>query len=454
MRQIVIATLLLANLCLPARMSHACSAVFFDQGGRPLLGHNMDWVTDRLAWMTNQRNVQKRGFVFANAPEFTWVSKYGSVTLNMEGRDITGRGVNEVGLGLIELGLNDTRQSTDSTLPRLSVGQWAQYQLDRSATVDEVIASDKVVRISTEEAWQSQFLVWDRSGDLALIEWLNGEMVVFRDATFTVPVVVNSTYQSCLESGDDPTRRFGPMAERLAEYDPSIDIDSVAFVRSVLGKGADKLALPYRTMWRMVFDLTAMRVYFTSVGNDQLRYFDFNSFDYSCQTTGLVLDLDAGNEGDVRSSFVPFTKEMNAELVRYTFGIYQSYNVPTSDELIEKIIEFPESAPCTEAAAGTGGVASVTTTTPAQGGSGSRETTTTPAQGGTRSRETTTTPAQGGTMLDSSAAAPSRETTSCSYRLGRSRRGDTLSTAWLFAAVTVWRLVRRRRRAALAPNLQ
>ena len=160
--------------------AHACSTVFFDKDGQTLLGHNMDWFADRLVLLTNKRHVKKHGFVFANDPPFTWTSKYGSISLVMEGREITGRGMNEAGLVILEMALGDTQQSTDSNVPRLSVGQWAQYQLDTSATIEDVIASDKVVRQSPEEEWQSQFLLWDRTGAVVLMEWLEGEMVVIK----------------------------------------------------------------------------------------------------------------------------------------------------------------------------------------------------------------------------------------------------------------------------------
>jgi len=167
-------------LCAAAEAAHACSSVFFDKNGQTLLGHNMDWFADRLVLVVNKRQVKKHGFVFPNDPAFTWTSKYGSISLVMEGREITGRGMNEAGLVILEMALEDTRQSTDSDVPRLSVGQWAQYQLDTSATIADVIASDEVVRMSPEEEWQSQFLLWDRTGAVVLMEWLEGEMVVIK----------------------------------------------------------------------------------------------------------------------------------------------------------------------------------------------------------------------------------------------------------------------------------
>ena len=340
------------GLCAAAEAAQACSSVFFDRNGQALLGHNMDWFADRLLIVVNKRHLQKHGFVFPNAPPFTWISKYGSISLVMEGREITGRGMNEAGLVILEMALADTQQSTDRNLPRLSVGQWAQYQLDTSASVEDVIASDRVVRISPEEEWQSQFLLWDSTGTLALVEWLDGKMVVFQGDRLPVPVFVNSAYETCLTAGDDPSGRFKKMSDRISAYDPAKDRDGVEFVSSVLQAGANMLQPPLRTLWQFVIDARAKRMYFSSFDNSKLRYVDLKDFDFSCQTQVEVLDLSRGEAGNVRSEFVPYTSSLNAELVRYIFGIYSSHGIPTSNELIEKIIAFPESTTCVDGAGG------------------------------------------------------------------------------------------------------
>jgi choloylglycine hydrolase len=355
MRAYLAVVLLVLCLSTVPRTAHACSTVFFDKNGQTLLGHNMDWFADRLVLVVNKRHVQKHGFVFPNDPPFTWTSKYGSISLVMEGREITGRGMNEAGLVILEMALGDTRQSTDTRLPRLSVGQWAQYQLDTSATIEDVIASDKVVRISPEEEWQSQFFLWDSTGAVALVEWLEGKMVVLKGDALSVPVFVNSTYDLCARMGDDPTGRFKRMSDRYAAYDPAKDTNGFEFVYSVLQQGANMFMPPVRTLWQFIIDPRAKRMSFYSFDNSNLRHLDLKDFDFSCQTQVEVFDLSSGDAGNVRSAFVPYTSSFNADLVNYIFGIYKSHGIPTSDELIEKIIAFPESTICTDGAGGAGG---------------------------------------------------------------------------------------------------
>ena len=431
--------------------AHACSTVFFDKDGQTLLGHNMDWFADRLVLLTNKRHVKKHGFVFANDPPFTWISKYGSISLVMEGREITGRGMNEAGLVILEMALGDTQQSTDSNVPRLSVGQWAQYQLDTSATIEDVIASDKVVRQSPEEEWQSHFLLWDRTGAVALMQWLEGKMVVTKGDEMSVPVFVNYRYDLCLSNGDDPSGRFKKMSDRYLAYDPTKDSNGFEFVTSVLQEGANMLRPPVRTLWQFIIDPRAQRMSFTSFDNSKMRYLDLKDFDFSCRTQVEVFDLSKGEAGNVRSAFVPYTSSSNAELVDYIFGVYKSAGIPTSDELIEKIKAFPESTTCTDGAGGSGGAsgdAGVGDTPSSSGGTGGTSSKGS-SKGGSPAQTSggggaSTSSGSGGTTGTSAGSTAGSSSSGCSCGLGGSRPAQGLGACLLCLGLLVWHAGRRR----------
>jgi hypothetical protein len=155
--------------------------------------------------------------------------------------------MNEAGLVILEAALSETQQSRSDTLPLLSVAQWTQYQLDTSATVEDVIASDKVVRIWPDDM-QSHFLVRDRSGTIAVIEWLDGQMTVYQGDTLPVPATVNSTYESCVSDGDDPTGRFKIIVDRLASYDAATTSDGLSYAYSILQDVSNMLPPPDQTL--------------------------------------------------------------------------------------------------------------------------------------------------------------------------------------------------------------
>jgi penicillin V acylase-like amidase (Ntn superfamily) len=345
MRKSIAVGLWVLGLASAARDSHACSNFYFDKGGKALIAHKMDWVTSAGLVVVGKRHVKKRGFQVKNDPEFTWTSKFGSIALSMDGRESTGRGINEAGLLLLEAAMSTTQQSRDHNLPLLSVAQWTQYQLDTSETIEDVIASDNVVRIWPDDM-QSHFFAWDRSGKPAVIEWLDGKMKVFRGDTLPIPVINNSAYESCVAAGDDPTGRFKTIVDGINAYDPAQSDDSISYVFSILKSVDYMLPPPTQPQWSVIFDIPASRLYLSTTRNSNVRYFDRKSFDYSCLTNVEVLDINGEGSGDVRSKFVPYTTAINRAFVEEVYNTYASYGHPTDQETIDEIIAFPDTTIC------------------------------------------------------------------------------------------------------------
>jgi len=330
---------------------YGCSAVCLNKKGQIILGNNMDWISGDGMVVVNKRNVVKRGFWYENKPDWTWTSKYGSITFNTEGREFPIRGMNEAGLAIVELMLSETRHPSPDGLPVLSGSQWIQYQLDTSATVEEVIASDKVVRIEQTdwEGMASHLLICDKSGTVAGIEWLDGKMIVYTGTTLPIPVMVNSTYESCLTNGDDPSGRFKPMVDLYSEFDTAQASDGVSYIFSIL-QAANLYSPPFETQWSMAFDVNTGRCYWKTTSNNKLRYVDFKDFDFSCQTAVKVLDINSGDTGNVSTEFVPYTVAFNREQVTRIYSLYNQHSNLTgktySQETIEGIIAYPETTIC------------------------------------------------------------------------------------------------------------
>ncbi len=107
-------------------------------------------------------------------------------------------GMNERGLSLTTMSLDETRQPTADARPPLDSGEWVQYILDTCATVEEVIATDSQVRIFTVD----HYLIGDRFGNAAVIEFLDGRMVSHTAPNLPVAALTNNVYEdSC--TGDE-----------------------------------------------------------------------------------------------------------------------------------------------------------------------------------------------------------------------------------------------------------
>jgi hypothetical protein len=57
-------------------------------------------------------------------------------------------------------------------------------------------------------------------------------------------------------------------------------------------------------------------VYFRTGNNYKIRSLKLSTFDFSCTTPVKVLDVNADLSGDVSSSFVDYTDEKNATLLK------------------------------------------------------------------------------------------------------------------------------------------
>jgi choloylglycine hydrolase len=337
---------------------YGCSSVCLDKKGQLILGSTVDWILDDGMVVVNKRHVVKRGFWYKNNPDWTWTSRYGSITLTNEGREFPIRGMNERGLVVVEMMLAETQHPAAGGLPVLSGSQWIQYQLDTSATVEEVIASDRVVRIEPTDwaGMASHFLICDKSGKVAGIEWLEGKMTVYTGDKLPIPAMVNSAYESCMKDGDDPTGRFKRLVEMYTQYDAASTGDAVSYVFSMLDAVADKLPAPSSTRWSMAFDVRAMRLYWKTAGNSQRRHVDLKDFDFSCRTPVEVLDLNGSGSSNMRTAFVPYTVALNRALVTRTYALYNASSDylgrQYSQETIDGIIAFPESTICMSATDG------------------------------------------------------------------------------------------------------
>ena len=93
--------------------------------------------------------------------------------------------MNEAGLCIWEMGLDNTEFMENDTLPKLFMSQWMQYVLDNFESVDQVIRSTFEIVL---DGWDWHFFTGDRDGSCAAIEFLGGEPVVHTGKSLPVTV--------------------------------------------------------------------------------------------------------------------------------------------------------------------------------------------------------------------------------------------------------------------------
>jgi choloylglycine hydrolase len=318
----------------------ACTTFCLRDGGRIVFGKNYDWSVGDGLLVVNKRGVARKADAEGDPKPASWTSKYGSVTFNQYGRDFPSGGMNEKGLTIELMWLDGSRYPAADARPAVDVLQWIQYNLDSHATVAEVLQADRSLRISGSAPLH--YLVADRQGQVATVEFLDGRMVAHTGQKLPVAALANDPYAESLSSEKTEDRsRFARAARRVRGFKAK-GTDAVGYAFETL----DQVAAPNGyTKWSIVYELDRGRVHFRTRDRRKIRSLDLKDVDFSCSTPVRVLDMDADVEGDVARRLVPYTREINRELVTAAFRKTE-FLADTPQSEIETVVRYPESAVC------------------------------------------------------------------------------------------------------------
>jgi penicillin V acylase-like amidase (Ntn superfamily) len=350
----------LVLLLLPVPQATACTTFCLKRGPQAVFGKNYDWAVGDGLVIVNKSGVSKTAAIppqEKRSPQekpARWVSRYGSLTFNQYGREFPNGGMNEAGLAVELMWLDETRYTAPDGRHALGCLEWIQYQLDNYATVDEVVKNAGRLRVTSDA--KVHYLACDKSGSCATFEILNGRPVIHSGASLPVRALANHTYEDSLRfrekgqgsqrGGTGSLQRFARAAERAEAYAAAPEAaDPVRYAFETL----DSVAQGSYTRWSIVYDLKAGRVHWLTRENRKVRFVTLSSFDWSCSTPVEVLGIDEG-EGDVTRRFVRYTPEANRKLVAASVGQTDFLKgILPPEALLEAIAEtasHPESTAC------------------------------------------------------------------------------------------------------------
>ena len=329
----------------------ACTAFCLNNGDQCVFGANQDNSLEMGMVFVNKRHVLKTTWDPSTSGEYArWTSRYGSVTINFVGYQMAWAGMNEAGLMISTMSMAETRGPTPDDRPPFNGPFWMQYQLDNHSTVEQVIASDAEIRLAESAA--DHYLVCDRTGACATIEFFEGKLVYHTGESLPVKALTNNTYhdsvsaweESLLEDSqpdDNSLWRFTMVANRLEAFEPSSSDEAVAYA-------FDTLAAVSRqdTVWSFVYDPVSLRVHFRSNHNPHIRYLDLSSLDFSCRTPVRLLDVHADVSGNVSDVLVAYTHEVS---LNHSISFFTQYEgARLSPFLVDALLRGMESFPCVD----------------------------------------------------------------------------------------------------------
>lgn len=336
-KRLSLVIIFLFSLALPI-LTDACSRALWSNSLGIFVGRNMDWPNDLKTniWVS-PRGIRRNGGADVNALE--WVADYGTITARGHGV-MTTDGMNEKGLGAHLFWLDETSYGTrDSSIPGLSVVMWAQYYLDKFATVEEAVRFTESLN-SNKPAFQIEALesfagnvdlhliLDDASGDSAIIEYIDGKPKVYH-SRYYISATNSPTYDRQLANsqqfqgfgGNKPLPGTATSADRFVRTafytshlpNPFTQNEAIAEILSVMSNNA----APYgsssleryvtsHTVWHTVLDLTHKIYYYQSTTSGMnLMWVPLENFHFEMGSPEFRLDpaKAADAAGDVTKRF-------------------------------------------------------------------------------------------------------------------------------------------------------
>ncbi|MGB5745794.1 MAG: linear amide C-N hydrolase [Desulfobacterales bacterium] len=325
-----------------SRYSNACTAFQIKRSGDIFVGKNYDWIIGDDLLIVNKRGVSKKAVAtFLDKKRssdrlVSWVSKYGSVTHNPLGREFGMGGINETGLVIEGLSFPDTKTHKHDARPSISALQFVQYLLDNCNSVKEVIDSEKSLRIRPTIKPGGHLFIADKSGNCAVIEYINGKRVYYADDSMPYKVLTNSGYQKSVnfvKKNKKPWRdraksfeRFITTEKMLRDYEADLKISTLDYSFRILRNAGwmrrisiGKLNISMGTRCSFVYDISRLQIHFRTNNNQNIRIVDLKSFDFTCSTPVKILDINSSLSGDVTEEFTDYTPQINNDLVKAVF---------------------------------------------------------------------------------------------------------------------------------------
>ena len=328
----------------------ACTTFFINHNNQLLFGRNYDWVTGSGMVHTNLRGLAKSSFQMREGKTVSWTSKYGSVTFNQYGKEFPTGGMNEKGLVVELMWLDETRYPAPDDRPAISVLQWIQYQLDNCAGIDEVLATDKYLRIATVGTTPLHYLVADKQGNAATIEFLDGKMIVHKGTDLRHPVLTNSTYSESVShyelrrsaSNDGSSlSRFSKACSMVQQFKLQTNESPVSYAFDIL-KAVSQGSF---TQWSIVYDIRQSRIYFKTNSQPSTRFINLHDFEFDCTGKALAFNMNERAEGSIAGRFAAFSRDSDLEVIGISFQeSADRISVPAS--YIQKISEYSAGIVC------------------------------------------------------------------------------------------------------------
>lgn len=316
-----------------------CSSFVLKNGKTILLGKNFDWTFDKGYIIKNLRNTRKVAYFTHNGTPASWTSKYGSITFNQNGKEMPYGGMNEKGLVVEMLWLDDTRFNIAEDKTYLNELEWIQYQLDNFQTVDEVVANVEMLKIYPIKG-KIHYILADPFGKSVIIEYLDGKPMVYEKEANACQAITNKAVefsekysdniQGIRQNNTSEIYRYHQLENQIKKLqNPSDYSEKTAF------QLLESVSIPkgdFKTVWSIVYNIETKSIAFYSHKNKEIKQINLNNIDFE---QGLsCFNINQNKETLLDNKLQPFLEKVNFEMVSASLT-HLGFDMGLSKEICE-----------------------------------------------------------------------------------------------------------------------
>lgn len=330
--------------------AEACTSFAMDCQDGLLFGANFDNNFRPGSLYVNKRGVSKKGWPMdEHDTPAVWTSKYGSVTIHTAPYQYAWAGINEAGLVISTMQLDETEVPPPDSRPSLLSAAWVQFVLDTCASVDEIILAEKQVRLNYGV---DHYLACDATGECLTIEFLEGKPEYHRNKDLPIKALhAGMTYAHCINhrpagaasssNASISSPRISRINEMFRAYDPKGATQGVEYAFGIL----KEVSAP-NTTWSLVFDLSKRAMFFRTYKNKRVRHIALSDLDFSCRTPVMTLDVHSSLSGDILKHLEEYSHDAT---LRHALEAVAFHRPDIPEETVQQMVRHMESFACTDA---------------------------------------------------------------------------------------------------------
>jgi hypothetical protein len=210
------------------------------------------------------------------------------------------------------------------------------------------MATDEKIRVLDP---QSHWLLCDRTGQCAALEFLRGETVYHTGDDLPVKALTNTAYRDSVKAWrkgkltDQSLIRFGIAADGARDYDATRAESPIDYAFDTLYMAdGDRRGGP-SAQWSIVFDAQNLRIHFRTKRVPQIRTIELDQIDFACDTPPLMLDIHEDLSGDISHDFGPYSHDRSVD---HFYQFFQAWQMDVSREASKELVQHLEAFACGE----------------------------------------------------------------------------------------------------------